>query len=43
VGRALHPLSHLVQAMRRTIQTSEYIEKLGPFSVGNVIWQSGRR
>ena len=43
VGRALHPLSHLVQAMRRTIQTSEYIEKLGPFFVGNVIWQSGRR
>jgi hypothetical protein len=29
--------------MRRTIQTSEYIEKLGPFFVGNVIWQSGRR
>ena len=42
VGRALHPLSHLVQAMRRTIQTSEYIEKLGPFFVGNVVWQRAR-
>lgn len=42
VGAALHPLSHLVQAMRRTIQTSEYIEKLGPFFVGNVVWQRGR-
>jgi len=42
VGRALHPLSHLVQAMRRTIQTSEYIEKLGPFFVGHAIWQRAR-
>ena len=42
VGRALHPLSHLVQAMRRTIQTSEYIEKLGPFFVGSVAWQRAR-
>jgi chlorite dismutase len=42
VGRALHPLSHLVQAMRRTIQTSEYIERLGPFFVGNAIWQRAR-
>ncbi|HLK35330.1 MAG TPA: chlorite dismutase family protein [Polyangiaceae bacterium] len=34
VGRDLHPLSHLVQAMRRTRQTSEFIEKMGPFFVG---------
>lgn len=34
VGAELHPLSHLVQAMRRTRQTSEFIEKMGPFFVG---------
>jgi chlorite dismutase len=34
VGRELHPLSHLVQAMRRTRQTSEFIAKMGPFFVG---------
>jgi hypothetical protein len=39
VGRELHPLSHLVQAMRKTRQTSEFIEKMGPFFVGHV---SGR-
>ncbi len=36
VGRDLHPLSHLVQAMRKTRQTSEFIEKMGPFFVGYV-------
>jgi hypothetical protein len=36
VGRDLHPLSHLIQAMRKTRQTSEFIEKMGPFFVGNV-------
>jgi chlorite dismutase len=36
VGARLHPLSHLVQAMRKTRQTSEYIEKMGPFFVGHV-------
>ncbi len=34
VGKELHPLSHLVQAMRKTRQTSEFIEKMGPFFVG---------
>jgi chlorite dismutase len=37
VGRDLHPLSHLVQAMRKTRQTSEFIEKMGPFFVGYVL------
>ncbi len=37
VGPELQPLSHLVQAMRRTRQTSEYIEKMGPFFVGYVL------
>lgn len=43
VGPELHPLSHLIQAMRRTIQTSEYIERLGPFFVGHAYWQSPER
>jgi hypothetical protein len=37
VGKDLHPLSHLVQSMRKTKQTSEYIEKMGPFFVGHVV------
>ncbi len=37
VGKELHPLSHLVQAMRKTRQTSEFIEKMGPFFVGYVL------
>jgi hypothetical protein len=43
VGRELHPLSHLVQAMRRTVQTSQYIQTLGPFFVGHAVWQSPLR
>jgi chlorite dismutase len=43
VGRELHPLSHLVQTMRRTAQTSQYIQTLGPFFVGHVLWQSPNR
>jgi chlorite dismutase len=34
IGRELHPLSHLVQAMRKTRQTAEFMEKMGPFFVG---------
>jgi chlorite dismutase len=40
VGRELHPLSHLVQTMRKTVQTSQYLQTLGPFFVGHVRWQS---
>jgi len=40
VGKDLHPLSHLVQAMRKTVQTSQYIQTLGPFFVGHARWQS---
>jgi hypothetical protein len=43
VGRDLHPLSHLVQAMRKTVQTSQYIHTLGPFFVGHALWQSPPR
>jgi len=40
IGRELHPLSHLVQTMRKTTQTSQYLQTLGPFFVGHVRWQS---
>lgn len=40
VGRDLHPLSHLVQAMRKTRQTSQFIESMGPFFVGWVLGAS---
>jgi hypothetical protein len=43
VGRELHPLSHLVQAMRKTVQTSQYLQALGPFFVGHALWQSPLR
>lgn len=43
VGRDLHPLSHLVQTMRRTVQTSQYLQALGPFFIGHARWQSPRR
>ncbi len=36
VGKELHPLSHLVQSMRKTKQTSEFISQMGPFFVGYV-------
>jgi chlorite dismutase len=41
VGRDLHRLSHLVQGMRRTRQTSEFISKMGPFFVGHVLHRVG--
>jgi chlorite dismutase len=40
LGKELYPLSAVIQTMRKTKQTSQYIEKLGPFFVGKVIWQS---
>jgi hypothetical protein len=43
VGRQLHPLSHLVQAMRKTLQTSQYLQTLGPFFVGHALWQAPLR
>ena len=43
VGRELHPLSHLVHAMRKTSQTSSYLQSLGPFFIGHVLWQSPGR
>jgi chlorite dismutase len=40
IGKKLHPLSAMVQTMRKTRQTSEFLTNLGPFFVGHVIWQS---
>lgn len=40
IGKALSPLSKLVQTMRSTDQTSTYLEKLGPFFVGRAVYQS---
>ena len=40
IGKDLYPLSSIVQTMRKTQQTSLYLERLGPFFVGRAIWQS---
>jgi chlorite dismutase len=40
IGKELFPLSAIVQTMRKTQQTSLYLERLGPFFVGRVAWQS---
>jgi len=42
LGKALYPLSHIVQAMRKTQQTSLYLDRLGPFFVGRAVWQSAQ-
>ncbi len=40
LGGELHPLSAVVQTMRGTEQTSQYLDSLGPFFVGRVAWQA---
>ena len=40
LGHELFPLSAIVERMRKTKQTSQYLTQLGPFFVGKVIWQS---
>jgi len=40
IGKELHPLSALVQIMRKTKQTSTYMKEMGPFWIGKAIWQS---
>lgn len=40
VGPKLHPLSAIVQEMRKTEQTSQYLDSLGPFFIGKMVWQS---
>lgn len=39
IGPDLYPLSSIVQRMRKTKQTSQYLERLGPFFVGRAVWQ----
>jgi len=39
LGPELHPLSNIVQRMRKTKQTSLHLEHLGPFFIGKVLWQ----
>jgi Chlorite dismutase len=39
LAKDLHPISHLIQRMRKTQQTSEYIQHMGPFFVGYAVWQ----
>lgn len=41
LGAELYPLSRIVQRMRKTKQTAQYIARLGPFFIGRSIWQSG--
>ena len=40
VGKDLHPLSAVVQHMRKTRQTSQYLDRMGPFFVGKAVWQN---
>lgn len=40
IGKDLFPLSHVVQTMRKTQQTSLYLERLGPFFIGRAVWQA---
>lgn len=40
LGKELYPLSAVVEEMRKTTQTSQYLENLGPFFVGKVAWQA---
>jgi len=43
IGKDLFPLSAIVQTMRKTQQTSLYLERLGPFLVGRAVWQGRGR
>lgn len=40
LGHELFPLSNIVERMRKTRQTSQYLTNLGPFFIGKVAWQS---
>jgi chlorite dismutase len=43
IGDELFPLSHVVQAMRKTRQTAEFMECMGPFFVGRAAFCSKGR
>jgi len=40
IGPELYPLSKLVKDMRSTVQTAEYMQEMGPFFVGRVVYQA---
>ncbi len=40
LSKDLHPLSAIIERMRKTQQTSQYLSSLGPFFVGYTLWQS---
>jgi chlorite dismutase len=39
IGKELYPLSHVVQSMRKTRQTSEFITQMGPFFIGRSVFR----
>lgn len=43
IGKELHPLSALVETMRPTVQTSQYIQNMGPFFVGRAVWRTPQK
>lgn len=43
LSKDLHPLSAIVERMRKTQQTSVYLSQMGPFFVGRALWQSPSR
>ena len=43
IGKELAPLSQLVEAMRPTAQTSQYLSNLGPFFVGRALWRTPQK
>ncbi len=42
IGPELYPLSAIVERMRKTIQTSQYLESLGPFFIGKALFSKQR-
>jgi len=40
VGHDLFPLSRIIQEMRKTQQTAQYMQSMGPFFIGKAYWQS---
>lgn len=43
LGKELYPLSAVIQEMRKTKQTSTYLESLGPFFIGKVVSQKSNK
>lgn len=40
LAKDLHPISRLIQDMRKTQQTSKYIQSMGPFFVGHAFYRT---